>query len=89
MLTLLVIRGLAAWRSVRSLSRVTTDALAAVTAQAGTAEGRATDLTSGAERLQGSLAHLQRSLDRLAVLQDAAGDVRATLSLARRTMPRK
>jgi hypothetical protein len=78
MLTLVVVRGLDAWRSIRSLSRAATSALDVVTREA-----------ASAERLSARVAHLQTSLERLGVLQDAAGDVRGTVSVARGALPRK
>jgi hypothetical protein len=87
--TLLVVGGLRAWRSFKSLSRRTTTALDEVTATAATAEAHAVRLSDGSERLTSAVERLQRSLAELALLRAALSEARAPIARARGLVPRK
>jgi hypothetical protein len=85
----LVLRGLRAWRMLRSFSRTAAQALDRVTGNAAAAEQHALSLTSGMERLTVATEHLQGSLAELAVLRAAADEARAAGASLRGAVPRK
>jgi hypothetical protein len=87
--TVLVVRTLAAWRNFRSFSRRTAEGMDRVARGAAAAEAHAAALGTGSERLTSAVADLQRSLEQLAVLQAAAGDVRAAVARVRGAVPGK
>jgi ABC-type iron transport system FetAB ATPase subunit len=85
----LFLRARAAWRTFRSFSDATSDALAAVERSAAQAEERATALSGGSEHLQAAIGRLEQSLAQLAVLRGALDEVRATVGGVRGAVPRK
>ena len=85
----LVLRALAAWRTVRGFTRATGAALDTVLATAASAEAHAVSLADGAERLSRATAHLQESLARAAVLRSALGETQQLLRRLRGAVPHK
>jgi hypothetical protein len=84
-----VVRGLATWRGVRTLSRAAADASVRLTEGADAASAKADALGEGSERLAEAAERLSRSRARLAVLTAALADVRAGVSRATWVLPRK
>jgi hypothetical protein len=81
------VRGLDAWRALRSLRRALGDGLVEVAAGVAAVESRLAHGTESAARLDEARARLQHSLATAAVLAEAAGDARSALrvlSLLRR-----
>ena len=87
--TLLVVRGLSAWRTFKSFSRRSSAALDEVTTAAGAAEAHAVRLGEGSERLTSAVQRLQQSLAELSLLRAAAAEARAPIARARGAVPRK
>ncbi len=83
------VRGLRAWRTFRSVSRRTTDALETVAATGAAVERRAGALAAGSDRLTAAVARLQRSLAELAALRAAAAEAQALVGGVRGVVPRK
>lgn len=83
-----VVRGLAAWRGFRELTRVAADASVRLTESAEAASAKAAALGDGG-RLGDALERLSRSRARLAVLTAALADVRAGIARATWAVPRK
>ena len=81
--------GLRTWRTVKRTMRVAGAGTDALTARADAAARKAGGAGSAAERLSTATAHLARSLAYARVIADAAGDVRATLTGLRGSVPRK
>jgi cytochrome c biogenesis protein ResB len=83
------VRALRVWRTFRRFSGTTSAAIAGVLETAAEAERHALALTEGTERLTAALARLEQSRARLAVIQGAAGQARASLLAFRGRVPRK
>ncbi|HSP73327.1 MAG TPA: hypothetical protein VLN26_13210 [Gaiellaceae bacterium] len=81
--------GLRTWRTVKRTMRIAGAGADALTARADAAARKAGEAGSAAERLSAATAHLSRSLAYARVLADAAGDVRATVTGLRGSVPRK
>ena len=77
------------WKTARATAKAATDAVGRVLSSAAAAEERAVSLSSGTERLSTAVAHLQRSLDELAVIRSAAAEPRDLLASIRGLVPRK
>ena len=77
------------WKTVKAMAKAATDAVGRVTTAAAKAEERAGSLTAGTERLSAAVAHLQGSLDELAVIRAAAAEPRNLLRSIRGLVPRK
>ena len=77
------------WKTARAMSGRTADAVGRVTASAATAEQHAVSLTAGTERLSNAVAHLQASLEELALIRAAAAEPRKLLASIRGLVPRK
>jgi hypothetical protein len=77
------------WRTSKAVSQRAADAVAAVTASAARAEGRAQGLTEKSERLAAATARLQASLGELAAIRRAAAEPQALLRSVRGAVPRK
>jgi hypothetical protein len=60
-----------------------------VTASAAMVEQHAVSLTAGTERLTNAVAHLQASLEELALIRAAAAEPRKLLASIRGLVPRK
>jgi acetyl-CoA carboxylase beta subunit len=82
-------RTLRTWRDFRSLGRSVGDALADVLRRAGDVEEHALRSADGGARLAEATARLQGSLAELAVLTEAAGEVRTSVRRGRALVPRK
>jgi ubiquinone biosynthesis protein UbiJ len=85
----LTLRGLAAWRTFHSVADTAGNALTAVERAAAAAEARADSLSRETDRLQAAIARLEESLEHLAVLRGAAGDLNAVVTGLRGVVPRK
>ena len=77
------------WKTVRATAKAATDALGRVMSSAASAEEHAVSLTAGTERLSTAIAHLQGSLEELAVIRAAAAEPRNLLRSIRGLVPRK
>ena len=77
------------WKTVRATSGRVTEATGRLMASAALAEQHATSLTAGTERLSTGIAHLQASLEELAVIRAAASEPRNMLRSIRGLVPRK
>ena len=77
------------WKTARATAKAATDAVGRVMSSAAAAEERAVSLGSGTERLSTAVAHLQKSLDELAVIRSAAAEPRDLLASIRGLVPRK
>jgi hypothetical protein len=77
------------WKTVRSTAKAATDAAGRVMTSAAAAERHAVSLTAGTERLSSAVAHLQASLEELAVIRAAAAEPRKLLASIRGLAPRK
>jgi hypothetical protein len=82
-------RGWRLWKTARATATAATDAVGRVVTSAAAAEKRAVSLTSGTERLSAAVAHLQASLEELAVIRAAAAEPRKLLASIRGLVPRK
>jgi hypothetical protein len=83
------VRGRTLWRTIRLVGGKLTESLEAVERSAASAETRAVALADGSERLEASLARLEKSLAQLAVLRGAVDELRAGMKGARGAVPRK
>ncbi|MGN6800129.1 MAG: hypothetical protein ACTHKS_18490 [Gaiellaceae bacterium] len=77
------------WRTVRATAKAATDAVGRVMTSAAAAEAHAVSLSAGTERLSAAIAHLQGSLEELAVIRAAAAEPRDLLKSIRGLVPRK
>ena len=77
------------WKTVRATSTAASDAVGRVMTSAAAAEAHAVSLTAGSERLSAAIAHLQGSLEELAVIRAAAAEPRNLLASIRGLVPRK
>ncbi|HST15573.1 MAG TPA: hypothetical protein VLJ44_12070 [Gaiellaceae bacterium] len=77
------------WKTVRTTSGRATEAAGRLMASAALAEQHARTLTAGTERLSTAIAHLQGSLEELAVIRAAADEPRSLLTSIRGLVPRK
>jgi hypothetical protein len=83
------VRGLAAWRDLRTLRRSTGWGLAELAGGIAAAERQAAALPAGLEELERAQARLAQSLARARVLQAAARDALSPLERVRSAIPRK
>jgi hypothetical protein len=77
------------WKTVRATAKATTDAVGRVMTSAAAAEEHAVSLTAGTDRLSAAIAHLQASLEELAVIRAAAAEPRNLLASIRGLVPHK
>ena len=77
------------WKTVSATGKAANSAFTHVMSSAATAEKHAASLTAGTERLSVAIAHLQGSLDELAVIREAAAEPRNLLASIRGLVPRK
>ena len=77
------------WKLARAVAKAAADAVGRVTTSAAAAEERAVALTAGTARLSTAIAHLQASLDELAVIRAAAAEPSDLLRSIRGLVPRK
>ena len=77
------------WKTARATAKAADEAVGRVMTAAAAAEERAVSLTAGTERLSAAVAHLQRSLEELAVIRAAAAEPRTLLASIRGLVPRK
>jgi hypothetical protein len=82
-------RGWRLWRTFNGFSSVASELAGATAARAAALEPRAAALEANTERLELARTRLQRSLAELAVLSEAASEVKAVVRMARGTVPRK
>jgi hypothetical protein len=82
-------RALQVWRTFRRFSHAVSAAVGAVLETAADAERHALAFTESAQKLSASLARLEQSRARLAVIQAAAGEARVSLFAIRGAVPRK
>ncbi len=88
-LALVGLRALRAWRSFGSFSSAVASAVDDVLGRAAAVEEHAASVTAGAARLTAATERLQGSLAELSLLQDAAGEARATVARVTGVLPRK
>jgi len=79
--TFAALRGLGAWRELRSFQRALDDSLADVTRRVAGAEARLARAGESAARLARARRRLQESLATAGLLASAAGDARTALRL--------
>ena len=77
------------WKTMSATGKAANRAVSQVMSSAAQAEQRAASLTAGTERLSVAIAHLQGSLDELAVIREAAAEPRNLLASIRGLVPRK
>jgi hypothetical protein len=77
------------WKTFRETGRAANHAVSRVMSSAARAEQRAVSLTAGTERLSVAIAHLQGSLEELALIRAAAAEPRKLLASIRGLVPRK
>jgi hypothetical protein len=77
------------WKTARATAKAATDTVGRVMTSAAAAEARAVSLSAGTERLSTAVAHLQGSLEELAVIRAAAAEPRDLLKSIRGLVPRK
>jgi len=87
--TTAAVRGLRAFRTLRSFTRGVGTAVDGVLTTAEAAERHAVALSEGGERLTVATERLQESLRRLAVLRAALADAQAPVTRLRGAVPRK
>ena len=77
------------WKTAGAIAKAANHEIGRVMSSAATAEARAVSLTAGTERLSTAIAHLQRSLEELAVIRAATAESQSLLKSIRGVVPRK